>query len=385
MRRSVLLLIASIAAATMVAARAQQPVVQVSSIVIDSPAADSYVSGPSTIEATVTGLVLATRVLFFADGKQICVGLTPPYQCAWDAGSQISEHQIRVVAELGDGQRLVRTIRTKGLAYAQNVDVDVVQVTVTVTDEHGRFIKDLPKSAFHVEEDGRPQTLSHFAAEEVPLELVVAIDISGSMTAAMPRVKSAVKEFLGAVPARDQVTLLGFNDGIFTITRRTTDPGARVSAVDRLAPWGATALYDVILRGIEMVGRQTGRRTLVVFSDGEDQGSHASIVDVERRLQASDVTLYMIGQGRGVEVEALKQVMLRLTEPTGGRALFTDSPGELNNAFTALLEELSHQYLIGYEPTNAARDGTFRKIAVHVDGQSRVRSRLGYRASSAKK
>ena len=109
-----------------------------------------------------------------------------------------------------------------------------------------------------------------------------------------------MKEFLGAVPARDQVTLLGFNDTVFALTRKTTDPAERIRAVDRLAPWGATALYDVIIRGIDMLGRRTGRKALVVFSDGEDQGSHVAIEDVERRLQASDVTLYMIAQGRGI-------------------------------------------------------------------------------------
>jgi hypothetical protein len=105
-----------------------------------------------------------------------------------------------------------------------------------------------------------------------------------------------VKEFLGAVPSNDAVTLLGFNDNGIGLTRKTTDPAERIRAVDRLAPWGATALYDVILRGIDMLGRQTGRKALVVFTDGEDQGSHVAIEDVERRLQASDVTLYMIAQ-----------------------------------------------------------------------------------------
>ena len=90
----------------------------------------------------------------------------------------------------------------------------------------------------------------------------------------MPKLKSAVKEFLAAVPPTNQVTLLGFNDNIFTLTRKTTDPAERVRAVDRLAPWGSTALYDVILRGVDMLGRQTGRKALIVFTDGEDQGSH---------------------------------------------------------------------------------------------------------------
>ena len=139
-----------------------------------------------------------------------------------------------------------------------------------------------------------------------------------------------------------------------------------------------------ILKGIEALGRQTGRKALVVFTDGEDQGSHATIADVERRLQASDVTLYMIGQGRGVTLAALKKVMERLANPTGGRALFTDSIDELHDAFGDLLDELSNQYLVGYPPSNSRRDDTWRRIKVDVDGYHQVRARQGYLASSSK-
>ena len=92
----------------------------------------------------------------------------------------------------------------------------------------------------------------------------------------------------------------------------------------------------------------------------------------------------MIGQGRGVEVDALKVVMQRLVEPTGGRALFTDNIDQLHAAFSDLLEELSNQYLLGYESTNPKRDEVFRKISVRIDGQSRVRARQGYRAVAPK-
>jgi VWFA-related protein len=230
-----------------------------------------------------------------------------------------------------------------------------------------------------VYEDGKPQTISHFTSDNVPLELVTAVDISGSMTPTMPKLKKAVKEFLGAVPPRHQVTLLGFNDTIFALTRKTTDPAERMRAVDRLAPWGATALYDVILRANDMLGRQIGRKAVVVFSDGEDQGSHVALQDVERRLQTSDVTLYMIGQGRGVSQEYLRNIMLRLTTPTGGRAFFTESIDQLHGAFEELLDELSNQYLIGYQPSSARRDDKWREIKVEVDGYRNVRARQGYR------
>jgi Ca-activated chloride channel family protein len=363
-----------------VASPAPAPVLE-----ILAPTPDAYISGSTTFRAAVKPPSAASRVLFSVDGRQVCEASAPPFECSWEAGGgSINAHQVRAVAELVGGGRLIRTVRTKDLGYAEKVDVEVVQVIATVVDGRGHFVTGLPKTAFHIEEDGKPQKISHFGAEDVPLELIVACDVSGSMTPAIPRLKKAVKEFLAAVPSRDQVTLLGFNDSIFALTRRAVNPEERAKAVDRLAPWGATALYDVILRGVEMLGKQPGRRAMVVFSDGEDQGSHASITDVERRLQASDVTLYMIGQGRGVEVAALKAVMQRLVEPTGGRALFTDSIDELHLAFADLLEELSNQYLLGYESTNTRRDDTFRKISVQVDGQGRVRARQGYRAVAPK-
>jgi Ca-activated chloride channel family protein len=377
MARGVVLVLAGI----LVAQSTPAPAPELS---IVSPGADAYISGTTMLRATLTPSDAATRVLFSVDGKQVCDAGAPPFECSWEAGASVTAHQIRVVADLKAGGRVIRTVRTKSLGYAEKVDVDVVQIIATVVDGGGHFVTGLPRTAFHVDEDGKPQKVSHFGAEDVPLELIVACDVSGSMAPAMSRLKQAVKEFLAAVPSRDQVTLIGFNDSIFALTRRASDPADRMKAVDRLAPWGATALYDVILRGIDMLGKQPGRRAMIVFSDGEDQGSHASIIDVERRLQASDVTLYMIGQGRGVQVEALKSIMQRLVEPTGGRALFTDNIDQLHLAFSELLEELSNQYLLGYEPTNNKRDETFRKISVRVDGQSRVRARQGYRAVGTK-
>jgi Ca-activated chloride channel homolog len=354
------------------------------SLEVLSPTEDAFVSGSTWLRAAVEPKGRVASIVFFVDGRLMCTVAAPPFECEWDAGSKVVEHQVRVVANLAGGGRLVRTVRTKALGFTEVVDVEVVQVTVTVADGHGRFVRGIPQSAFKVFEDNHPQVISHFASEDIPLELIVAIDISGSMSPAMPKLKSAVKEFLTAVPPADQVTLLGFNDNIFPLARKATDPAERVKAVDRLAPWGSTALYDVILRGVDMLGRQTGRKALVVFTDGEDQGSHATIADVERRLQASDVTLYMIGQGRGVTMEPLKKIMARLSTPTGGRSLFTDSIDELRGAFADLLDELSNQYLLGYASTNTTRDDAWRRIRVDVDGHHDVRARQGYRATASR-
>ncbi len=351
-------------------------------LTILSPGADAYVSGPTLLRARLDPASAAVTLTFFADGRQVCVLNAAPWECDWDAGARIAEHQVRAVVALKGGGRLVQTVRTKSVGYSEKVNVDVVQVTVTVSDGRGKFVPNLPQSSFHLFEDNRPQQISHFASEDIPLDLIVAIDISGSMTPSMTKLKTAVKAFLGDVPAQDQVTLLGFNDSIFTLTRKQTNPAERVKAVDRLAPWGSTALYDVILRGIDMLGRQPGRKALIVFTDGEDQGSHATIGDVERKLQSSDTTLYMIGQGRGVTMEPLRRIMERLANPTGGRALFTESVDELHGAFGDLLDELSNQYLLGYASTNPNRDDAWRRIRVEVDGHREVRARQGYRLAT---
>ncbi len=349
-------------------------------VAIIAPEADAYLSGLTSLRASVDPPDAVKIVTFFVDGRQVCEIAAPPFECQWEAGSNVRAHQVRMVVSLATGGRIVRVLRTKGLAFTDAVDVDAVQVTVTVTDESGQYVPKLPRSAFRVFEDERAQTISNFASEDVPLELVVAVDVSGSMTPVMPKVRKAVKDFLAAVPTRDEVTIVGFNDVVFPASRKSTSLPERMAAVDRLATWGATALYDAIIQGVDMLGRQAGRRAMVVFSDGEDQGSHVTLEDVERRLQASDVTLYIIAQGRGITHEYLRKVMQRLSTPTGGRVFATDNIDRLQDAFSDLLDELSNQYLLGYQPTNTRRDDTWRQIRVEVEGQKGVRARSGYRA-----
>jgi len=352
-----------------------------------SPAADAVVKGPTWIRVAVEPEGASSTVVFFADGKQTCVVNTPPLECDWDAGPSVMEHQIRVVANLAGGGRIVETVRT-GVPRDEatgtplfSAHVDAVQLTVTVIDGGEHFVNGLPQSAFHVREDGAVQSISSFVSKDVPLDLVVAIDISSSMTPAMPKLKAAVKEFLGAVPSPSATTLLAFNDKVIPLATPATSHNARTAAIDSLVAFGATSLYDVLIRGMDLMTQRTGRKALVVFTDGEDQGSQASLAQVERRLQTSDVTLYMVGQGRGVELENLQKVMRRLTQPTGGRALFTNRIEELRGVFGELLSEISHQYLLAYIPTNSTRDDRWRRIHVDVDGHRQVRAREGYRMS----
>lgn len=351
---------------------------------IVSPEPDTYVSGVTTLKAEILPRMLATRVaqvIFFADGKQVCNILDPlNAECTWDAGAEVRPHVFRVVANLIGGGRIVSSARTKGLDQVEKVSVEVVQITAVVTNR-GRFVSDLRQPQFKLIEDGVPQTIAHFSAEGSPLEIVVAIDVSESMTQAMPQLKNSVKKFLAALGSKDQVTLAAFNDNMFTLTRRETSVPQRTRAVDRLAAWGGTALYDVIIRGVQQLSRQPGRRVLVVFSDGDDRTSHATIHAVEQAVRANDATLFMVALGRGVKEAQLKSGIERLVDLSGGRALFVDRSDQLDEPFAEILDELSNQYILGYESSNPSRNGSWREVKVEVPGTGySVRARQGYRA-----
>jgi Ca-activated chloride channel family protein len=348
------------------------------------PEADTYVSGVTRLKAEILPKMLATRVaqiLFFADGKQVCNVLDPiAAECTWDAGAEVRPHVFRVVANLIGGGRIVASSRTKGLDQVEKVSVEVVQITAVVT-ERGRFVGGLEQSAFRLLEDGVPQTIGHFSAEGSPLEIVVAIDVSESMTQAMPQLKNAVKKFLGALGPKDSVTVAAFNDNMFTLTRRETSVAQRTRAVDRLTAWGGTALYDVIIRGVQQLSKQPGRRVLVVFSDGDDRTSHATIHAVEQAVRANDATLFMVALGRGVKEAQLKSGIERLVDLSGGRALFVERSDQLDQPFAEILEELSNQYILGYESKNLKRDGSWRAVKLEIPGTNySVRARQGYRA-----
>jgi Ca-activated chloride channel family protein len=348
------------------------------------PEADSYVSGLTKLKAEILPKMLATRVgqiIFSADGKQVCNVLDPiAAECEWDAGPEVRPHVLRVVGNLIGGGRIVASSRTKGLDQVEKVSVDVVQITAVVTDDR-RFVSGLDQSKFRLLEDGVPQKIGHFSAEGSPLEIVVAIDVSESMTLAMPQLKNSVKKFLSALSAKDQVTVAAFNDNMFTLTRRETNAQQRTRAIDRLSAWGGTALYDVIIRGVQQLSKQPGRRVLVVFSDGDDRTSHATIHAVEQAVRANDATLFMVALGRGVKEAQLKSGIERLVELSGGRALFVERSEQLDEPFAEILEELSNQYILGYESTNTKRNGTWREVKLEIPGTSyEVRSRQGYRA-----
>jgi Ca-activated chloride channel family protein len=351
-------------------------------LLIEEPTPGRYVSGRLTLRARLepAGLPLL-RLTFVADGQPVCAREVPPWECPWDAGTDVAAHSIRAVAVLADGSRLVDTVRTEASGFAPFVDVPVVQVAATVADEAGRLVKGLGREAFRVFEDDREQEITHFIGAESERELVVAVDMSGSMGPSMASCREAVRRFLGSLRPIDRVTLLAFNDTVFTVARRDATPDARQRAVGRLRAWGSTSFYDAVLRGLDLLEGNRGRRALVLFTDGEDMVSHATAEDVQRRIEVSAAPVYVVAQGRGMREAALRRVLDRISGVSGGRAFYTDRVEELDGVFAEIGEDLASQYLLAYAPANAERDGSWRTISVRVAGKKHaVRARQGYRA-----
>jgi VWFA-related protein len=353
------------------------------SVRITSPVDDAMVSGLLRLTVVIEPPAASRQVkelVFFADGRKVCAVTREPFHCDWDAGDQVVEHTIRVTAEHVKGGRAAVTVHTKGVKFAEVVEVDVVQFTAVVTDDDGRFVKGLGAKDFIVFDNNRPQKITSFESENISLELVVALDVSSSMRAALPRVKESAIRFLAGLRPADQVTLLGFNDNVFTLAPRSRDQAARVKAINLMRAWGGTALHDVLLNGLNVLSRYPGRRAMLLFSDGDDQSSHATLDAAVARAESSDATIYVIGQGRAIRAHELQTVLKRFASISGGRSFFTEDISRLDKFFEEILEDLSNQYLISYGYPDKERDGLLHSIRVEVGGgKYHVRAREGYR------
>ncbi len=355
---------------------------------IVEPLAGASLTGRAALRAELEPPAAADSLLrfsFTSDGVTLCRRSAPPFECRFDAGALPAARTLVASALFKDGRRLTAQVRTGGAVALAQVEVDVVQLAVNVTDGRGRGLPGLAVSEFQVSEDAVPQRLEHFLGPDAPRELVVAIDISASMAPAMPRVRRAVRVFLASLRPTDHVTLLAFNDSVFTAAARDVDPALRLAAAARLAAWGGTSLYDVVLRALDLLDQQRGRKALVVFTDGHDRSSMATLADVERRSETNPVPLYFVAQGSGSGTPELQRILERLARTSGGRAFFQDGPEQLETAFSEILSDFDSQYLLGYTSLNAKRDGAWRRIGVSAGQGRQVRAREGYRAVAARK
>ncbi len=266
------------------------------------------------------------------------------------------------------------------------VEVERVNVFVTVTDRQGRFVTDLSQDRFIVYEDGIPQEITNFSREsDLPLQIGLLIDTSSSVRLKLDFEKRAAINFIRSVMRRrDQALLVDFDRGTSLIQDFTDRPSEIERGIESLRAGGGTAMWDALylVARDKMTGRDA-RKTIVIVSDGEDLHSRLSFEETLKMIQTSEVTVYAIGTSRfGAGSSKRGEDNLReLCDLTGGSAFFPYSAEKLDDAFDQINLELRSQYTLTYRPRDLVPDGRFRRIEVRlVDGKAyQVRHRKGYR------
>lgn len=263
----------------------------------------------------------------------------------------------------------------------------LVVLQATVVNSHGDLVTDLNRDAFTVREDGKPQTITQFAREDVPVSLGILIDNSGSMRGKRQTVETAALAFVRASNPQDEVFVMNFADEPHLDVPFTTDLGALEAGISRADAIGGTAMRDAVDAAMDyLVANATrDRRALLVVSDGQDNTSVATLNRIRQKVEHHDVTIFAIGLLAGETAPHASRARHELedcAEMTGGRAFFPALEA-INTTVLDVAHQLRHRYTIAYAPHNQALDDSYRKIHVIVRGPHRltVRTRAGYTAS----
>ncbi len=257
-------------------------------------------------------------------------------------------------------------------APTYRVDVKLVSVLVTVTDGRGAPVSTLKKEDFEVREDGLEQKLAVFDRESaLPLSIVLAIDASLSTRKDLKLELEAARAFAHSVLRRqDSLALFQFSEVVDELVPFTSDLGLIDRGIARVHLGAATALYDAIFLGSQALMRRQGRKVLVVITDGGDTMSRVDYQEALREAQQADALVYSIivvpiqaSAGRNTGGE---HALIQMSEDTGGKHYYADSPQQIDRAFRRISDELRTQYLLGYYPRQRLSDSDFRRIRVTV-------------------
>lgn len=272
------------------------------------------------------------------------------------------------------------------------VHVNLVNVLFTVVDKKNRLVSNLSRNDIKVFEDGKAQQIRFFGRElNLPLRIGILIDTSNSIRLRLPFEQESATDFLYDTvrPDRDEAFVVGFDVEPVMIQDYTDDLDKLKEGIHSLQAGGGTGLYDAIYYACKekMVYSPQPepylRRVLIVVSDGQDNFSEHSREEALSMAQKAEATIYAISTNWTGAEQRGDKVLAYLAKETGGRFFFNTQESEMETDFKRIANELRSQYSLGYVSTNAAHDGTFRKISIKTDRKDvRVQAKSGYFAPS---
>lgn len=269
-----------------------------------------------------------------------------------------------------------------------HVNSDLVVLNITVTNKNGAYIHNLRRQDFHVFEDGKPQTVSTFSREETPFAVTLLLDTSGSMENRMSLARAAAARFLDGLREADTAAVYHFDDEVMQVQEFSTSHDLNDSIFGYGAK-GMTALNDAIVQAAkDLNARAEKRKAIVILSDGEDTSSRTSMEKALSTALTVGATIYAVDMA-GADVDRPSLVarhgggtaLKTMTAKSGGRYIATPGGQSMRDAFAQIIEELSNQYTVGYQPTNKLKDGKWRTIDVKISDQTvTARTRHSYKA-----
>jgi Ca-activated chloride channel family protein len=321
------------------------------------------------LEVVVPEEKKVARVVLLINDVEVKELLNPPWETTIQFEGEGQLDFLTAVAELEDGSRAEDVRFLNAPEGMDTVEVDLIELYTTVMDNSGHLVTNLTAGDFKVAEDGRPQKIDKFElVQNLPLQIGVVIDTSGSMIQSLGEAQAAAVDFLEAmVGPRDRAFALSFSDRPKLLMERTSDVGAVAEQLEGLVAAGATSLHDAVVTSLYYFRGVRGRRALVLLSDGEDTSSSLPFKDALEYARRSGVSIYAIGLRIKKTDLGVRSKLDALAKETGGRTLYIENAADLSTAYEQIENELRSQYLLAYNSDQGGKQG-FREVAVTVQG-----------------
>lgn len=365
---------------------------------ITQPVSGAPVTDRATVAFRVTGIddSAIDRAFVSIDGVEIGTIEESPWIGTFAVEVAGEARTIEVRVQLSDGRMLDASRRTAPLVLQDEVDVRLVNLSVSVTDESGRPARGLAPADFRIKDGREVARIERWSEESQALAIMLVLDASGSMKGRQIETSlDAARAFIGKLEDRDRMGIVVFNHEITAALAPSADFSPALAALDTITARGGTALYDAICEGSSLLdlGGRGMRRVLVVLSDGRDAAqtgwkpaSTHTLDEAIERAHRDDVILFTIGIGEHLRHEpaivgdlSTEEILRTLADATGGRSITIASADRLDAVFTDVLEEARHQYSIAFKPAEPKPGETWRDLDVDVLRQGlSARTRRGY-------
>jgi Ca-activated chloride channel family protein len=268
--------------------------------------------------------------------------------------------------------------------------VEEVVLHASVVDDNMHLVTGLDRGAFTVLEDGKPQTITSFRREDVPVAIGIVVDNSGSMRDKRSQVNQAVLNLMRASNPRDEVFVVNFSQNYYLDQDFTSDANLLQTALHQVSSAGSTALYDAIIASAVHLKNNPhlDKKVLLVITDGQDNMSQETLEEASRRLkQANGPTVYAVGLlGSGLQRKG-REALQDLAEGTGGVAYFPESLDQVDNITRTVAHDIRSQYMIAYKPRNQNARPGYQSVRIEATapgyGKLTVRTRTGYYPSES--